>query len=291
MGFSVTLEIAATMGAIIALFGLKKTISDWKNEKARTHADALDSLLQRIENNRIFQKLRLSNDGENALGAMDNDNDCNDFASLLQTYDYICYLREHNLITDDELIFFKSHLEKTLKDKSVIAYVQDNKANTLELYHYLNDYITKNGFNLSIVDEGASNVNEDPISPTVELEGVEEISEADFNEPTMVIKINRLYREEMTDDELYEVTRQWWKIKKERAEKMKYALAVSDSIVRKAFSIDYWETDKDVGEDYDGRIRFVGKVSDKMQQRFVGKSVKSLFPKGASNPIRYFDRH
>ena len=93
MGFSVTLEIAATMGAIIALFGLKKTISDWKNEKARTHADALDSLLQRIENNRIFQKLRLSNDGENALGAMDNDNDCNDFASLLQTYDYICYLR------------------------------------------------------------------------------------------------------------------------------------------------------------------------------------------------------
>ena len=289
MGFSVTLEIAATIGVLIALRGLGKTISDWKNEKACAHADVLDSLLQRIENNRIFQKLRLSNDGENALGAMDNDNDCNDFASLLQTYDYICYLREHNLITDDELIFFKSHLEKTFKDKSVIAYVQDNKANTLELYHYLKDYITKNGFNLSIVDEEASNVNEDPISSTVVLEGVEEISEADFNEPTMVIKINRRYREGMNKDELYETTRQWWAVRLTSVQRMKYALAVVNGRVLEVYKIDSWEKDEDVHEEHGGRYRFTGSVATGTKRsKFVGKSVKSLFVKGAANPIRYF---
>lgn len=117
-----------------------------------------------------------------------------------------------------------------------------------------------------------------------------ELCEADFTEPTMIIKIERLYREGMDDDELYDVTRQWWRVNKNRAEKIRYVLAVSDSIVRKVFTPEYWEIYDGLDEECYKRCCFIGgSAPDKIQQRFVGKSVKSLFPKGAANPIRYFD--
>lgn len=279
MDISMTLEIATAVGVLVALFSLKRTINDWKNEKLRSHAVVLDQVLQRIENNRMFQKLRLSSDGINALGTMDNDRDCNDFASLLQTYDYICYLQKHDLITDDEFVFFKSYLLKTLNDKSVIQYMQDNMTSTLEFYYYLNLYMKQNGLDKPMLSTMVSAVSE-------------EIGEKDFDEPTMIIKINRRYREGMNKDELYEKTRQWWAVSLSSVQRIKYVLAVVNGRVIEVYKIDRWEKDEDLHEEHDGRYRFIGSVAtDEKRSKFVGKSVKSLFPKGAANPIRYFDGH
>lgn len=115
---------------------------------------------------------------------------------------------------------------------------------------------------------------------------VEEITANDFKEPTMIIKINRHYREGMGAEALYNTTRQWWRISLERAQRMKYALAVVNGIVLEVYQIDHWEYG---GEEHDKRSRFFGQVAEeRVRQRFVGKTVKALYPKGASTPTRYF---
>ena len=282
-------EVATAVGVVVALIGAAFTLYQWCKKQKEVRAAFLEKLLSDFENNQLYCHLR-SSDDDMILGIdLNCDNGVNLTYQFIQKCNHLLYLKKQKLINKDEFAHFVSILERFVQNDVIRREIKRGKIK-LDSYDDFFSYVKMIDAEL-FIDVQAQVIERDVEINSLPEEGVEEISEADFNEPTMVIKINRLYREEMTDEELYEVTRQWWKIKKERAEKMKYALAVSDSIVRKAFSIDHWETDKDVGEDYDGRIRFVGKVSDKMQQRFVGKSVKFLFPKGASNPIRYFDKH
>lgn len=61
----------------------------------------------------------------------------------------------------------------------------------------------------------------------------------------VLIRINKLYRSGMTDDELYKATREWWRLSPRRSPD--YAFAVYRGIVRAVYKID-----RDVGRKWGG---------------------------------------
>ena len=62
----------------------------------------------------------------------------------------------------------------------------------------------------------------------------------DIRENIVIIKINKSFREGMSETELYDVTRGCWKRKIASVEKADYALAVVYGIVKEVYQIDEW---------------------------------------------------
>ena len=104
------------------------------------------------------------------------------------------------------------------------------------------------------------------------------------SEPVMLITINRTYRPNMTDSELYEASRKWWRVSGRR-ERAKYAVATYRGETLEAYEIHEWYP-----EQYQGKQRWVfrGEIAGYAVRRdMVGKSVKHLRKQGNSNPILY----
>ncbi len=112
----------------------------------------------------------------------------------------------------------------------------------------------------------------------------------------ILINISRLYRYGMSPVELYNVTRGVWKVGKRRS-KAEFAFAVYGGIVRAVYRIAAWVpagstmTDRNYAEkEYEltERFEFVGQLAEeKIQRKYVGKSVTQYFAKGSQNPIKY----
>lgn len=62
----------------------------------------------------------------------------------------------------------------------------------------------------------------------------------DIRENIVIIKINKSFREGMSETELYDVTRGCWKRKITSVEKADYALAVVYGIVKEVYQIEEW---------------------------------------------------
>ncbi len=116
-----------------------------------------------------------------------------------------------------------------------------------------------------------------------------------IHEPSILVRVNRLYRPGMPARELYEVTRGVWAIGKRR-QTVRYAMAVYHGIVREVYRIKSWQpagtgsyryrSRKDVHAP--GRWEFRGVVAEAgIRDRYVGRSVEHLLPTGSQNPIRY----
>jgi uncharacterized protein len=113
--------------------------------------------------------------------------------------------------------------------------------------------------------------------------------EVEIIEPVMLITINRLYRKNMSADELYDITRGYWVVG-ERRKKARYGMAVYNGIIREVYEIDNWQPmDKDLPElKNKKRWFFNGKVAHDIRGKYVGGSIARYTPKkGAQNPIRY----
>lgn len=116
----------------------------------------------------------------------------------------------------------------------------------------------------------------------------------DIDEPSVLIRVNRLYRPGMGPRELYEITRGVWVIG-ERRETLRYAFAVYRGIVREVYRIRRWQRGGTTPgrlrrriQDWGHRWEFVGSVAEpSVRLRYVGGSVAHLLPDGARNPIRY----
>ena len=107
--------------------------------------------------------------------------------------------------------------------------------------------------------------------------------EAVFDEPVLLIKINRLYRPHMNSTEIYEVTRKHWNIG-ERARKIKIVCAVYRGIIREVFIAESWRKSSAIK----GRSFFTGNVAPKsIREKYLHKSVTSYLSKGSQNPIKY----
>ena len=99
-------------------------------------------------------------------------------------------------------------------------------------------------------------------------------------EPTIIININKLYKRFMTDDELYEVTKQAWKLgtKKNQAN---YVVASYRGLVREVYKIDNWYS---IGN----RSGFNGIIAEEeIRGKYKDQSLENYIKKGNQNPIKY----
>lgn len=114
-------------------------------------------------------------------------------------------------------------------------------------------------------------------------------------DPAVLIRINRLYRHGMTDEELYEATRGVW-VLGPRRERATYAMAVFEGVVREVYRIKTWHkagttpystrTREDVRAP--GRWEFLGRVAaGQVRSRYRDRSVASYFRQGQQSPIVY----
>lgn len=101
--------------------------------------------------------------------------------------------------------------------------------------------------------------------------------------PAILIIINRLYRRGMSQEELYEATRKYWKIGKRR-EKVKYAVTVSRGLIRQVYEIEKWYP----SEERLGRWLFDGHVATDLVH-YVGCDIRQYLTRGAQNPIVYIN--
>lgn len=110
-----------------------------------------------------------------------------------------------------------------------------------------------------------------------------EAVDALFDEPVMLIRINRLYRYEMPANELYEVTRKHWKVGP-RAKTIRIACAVYAGIIREVYVVDGWLP----SPESPGRFMFNGEVAPPgIRQKYLDKSVAHVWKQGSQNPIKY----
>lgn len=113
-----------------------------------------------------------------------------------------------------------------------------------------------------------------------------EAKDAKFDEPAILININKLYDKKMEDNPpaLYEATRKSWKIDISRVRKnnIKIACGVYRGIIRGVFIIDKWRHSQN------GRYLFDGKSAPKsIERKYLDKSVSKYWKKGSQNPIKY----
>lgn len=116
--------------------------------------------------------------------------------------------------------------------------------------------------------------------------------DAVIQHPVMLITINRLFREGMSAEELYEATRGAWKIGAQR-EKTQYVLAVFKGVVQEVYRVHGWfpagtleyRTRDTTGWEQTGRWEFEGSVAADIRHLYVGRSVKTYLR--GQNPIRY----
>ena len=100
----------------------------------------------------------------------------------------------------------------------------------------------------------------------------------------MLIKVGQSALKATDADELYELARKWWKASPVQARRARRVLAVADNTVIAAYEPERWEVS--THPDTAGRIAFHGHEAPESSS-LVGLSVAHLYPKGASNPVRY----
>jgi uncharacterized protein len=107
----------------------------------------------------------------------------------------------------------------------------------------------------------------------------------------ILLTINKLYRSNMTAEELYEATRGFWRVKRFRREQAEYGMAVYQGIVREVYRILKWhpagtlqyQTRDSKSFKSSGRFEFDGIVATDIRSEYIGNSVGM----GGQNPIRY----
>jgi hypothetical protein len=101
--------------------------------------------------------------------------------------------------------------------------------------------------------------------------------------------VNRLYLDDLTPAEMYEVTRGNWALSKRR-NGAEYAFTVYKGIIKQVYRIDDWFPAKarDPEQKIQDRWRFNGEVAKDLQH-YVGCSVKHYFKRGNQSPVLYIN--
>ncbi len=109
-----------------------------------------------------------------------------------------------------------------------------------------------------------------------------------INDSVILIRINRTYKENMSEKELYEATRKAWRLNLERAKSAKYVFSVYKGIIKEVYKANNWK----FSEIYNGKKRyeFNGKMADKnIRTKYLDMSLVKYFKRGDSYPIRYIN--
>lgn len=107
----------------------------------------------------------------------------------------------------------------------------------------------------------------------------------EISEPVMLITVNRLFRRDMNEDEIYEITRGNW-VTGPRRNKAKFAFTIYNGIVRQVYEIQRWFpiTARRKEAKTQDRWRFDGIIAEDLQH-YIGGSVEHYV--GSQNPIKY----
>jgi len=137
--------------------------------------------------------------------------------------------------------------------------------------------------------------------------GAEELREEDIKHKILVIKINKLYRRNMPDDELYDSVRGVWRASMNNAQSATYVFGVYNSLIVAVYKPTRWYKCKEAPEkrprqdeiltpQTENRIFFVDEVfekgcpHDENEAFYLGKSIAGLkLNQGAQNPITYLN--
>lgn len=127
------------------------------------------------------------------------------------------------------------------------------------------------------------------------------LTKDDIKDNVMIIRINRLYRHDLTKKELYNATRGYWKVSLTKAKGIDYVFSVYKGRVLEVYKVKDWhEANANVmplrrGEDVEPDEKFLSErriftgmvAEEKIRRKYVDKSVEDIFSNGASNPIKY----
>ena len=100
-----------------------------------------------------------------------------------------------------------------------------------------------------------------------------------------LIRIRRRFAEVRTPEDLYEVTRQWWRMAPNRR-KPDWAFSVYNGIVRAVYRIDSWEQEPPTAQ-RKRRWAFHGTRDPEMEKRYLWRDVSRYLSHGTQNPIKY----
>jgi uncharacterized protein len=103
----------------------------------------------------------------------------------------------------------------------------------------------------------------------------------------VLIRISRRFRHGLGAEELYEMTREWWRINPRR--NPEFAFAVYEGIVRAVYRIESWHpypVKEQIGR-MKGRWAFRGSRDPRLEERYLWTDVSSYLTAGAQNPIKY----
>lgn len=283
--------IIGATSALAACAGFFWTIKTWKHSQSVKRAEFLKALLAKFEDTNtreIFAAMEKEDSARELFEQIKSDfKKEKDIDAIFSFLSYLCYLLNHNLISEIEFGFFEYQIRTLLQNEYVKSYLDSmyrssSSADAENPFVDLMKYARKCG----IIDRGVgSQVCDEDSSPR----NGKNITEDDFTEPTMVIKINRLYHEGMNGQEIYDTTRGWWRVSRGNCEKVKLALAVVRGIVIEVFRVNGWKAADGTAANGQSRLQFEGeRAEESIRQKFCGRSVAGLFAKGAANPIRYF---
>lgn len=112
-------------------------------------------------------------------------------------------------------------------------------------------------------------------------------------EALVLIRVSRAYERGISDEQLYEITRGWWKISPKRAHQARRVLSVFGGVVRAVYRPTEWvqPTSDLIAEDPSraGRWGFIGTSDPDGEDRYLYRDVTAHLPLGAQNPIRYIN--
>ena len=127
----------------------------------------------------------------------------------------------------------------------------------------------------------------------------ESAEETDIQHPVLLFRLNKSFHKNMSEEEIYEATRGFWRIGTERRQKAQYAFGVFKGIVRGVFSIYDWH--KGLSTEYKFRPDIPFDEKNKRQWEFTSnkgntpqeiidmylhKSVRKHFKKGDQSSFR-----
>lgn len=106
----------------------------------------------------------------------------------------------------------------------------------------------------------------------------------------MIIKIDQLYRADMSQEEIYEVTRKYWKASKRTAEKAEYIFAVVNTVIRGVFEATKWYDDvrQETSHESPRRIAFEGHIAkEEIYKKYIYKTLSGYEKIKSQNPVTY----
>ena len=134
------------------------------------------------------------------------------------------------------------------------------------------------------------------------INGAAELKETDIKHSILVIRINKLYRSNMSETELYNAIRGIWKLSYKKVKDIQYVFGVYNSLIVGLYKPTEWficKEDKDqlprkdiiLTKENEDRLFFRDEYFEKgilIQNNYLGKSINGLnIKQGAQNPVTY----